>query len=74
MGSHHDGDETKGLFICSCRGPRGFWKRPYGRPEGPNRYGTLAKLKAMVPNLKVKPPPPQPRNPPTPKARTVGGA
>ena len=23
------------------RGSRGFWKRPYGRPEGPNRYGTL---------------------------------
>ena len=38
------------LFVRAglYRGSRGFWKRPYGRPEGPNRYGTLAKLKAMV--------------------------
>ena len=37
------------LFVRAglYRGSRGFWKRPYGRPEGPNRYGTLAKLKAM---------------------------
>ena len=50
------------LFVRAglYRGSRGFWKRPYGRPEGPNRYGTLAKLKAMVRISKSRSPP-QPR-------------
>jgi hypothetical protein len=28
------------LFVRAglYRGSRGFWKRPHGRPEGPNRY------------------------------------
>ena len=53
------------LFVRAgvYRGSRGFWKRPYGRPEGPNRYGTLAKLKAMVRISKSKSPPPQPPQP-----------
>ena len=56
------------LFVRAglYRGSRGFWKRPYGRPEGPNRYGTLAKLKAMVRISKSRSPPPNHPNHPNP--------
>ena len=44
MGSHHEGDETKGsvyLFVqdyIEARQASGSVRTPCGRPEGPNRY------------------------------------
>jgi hypothetical protein len=60
------GMKPKGLLFVRAglyRGSKGFLKRAYGRPEleRPNRYGTVAKLKAMVRISKSSPP--QPPNP-----------
>jgi hypothetical protein len=60
--------KLKGMFIRSCRI---IWRlerlleASVGRPEGPNSYDTLAKLKAMVriSKSRLPPTPPHPHNP-----------